>query len=87
MELGNKNMFTCTCEPRWNKASFTIRRQAKDEKAALKFALKFKQFSGGFNNYSNFRYEGKLIETKGLVLLKTGKITKGKIDERGKLIK
>lgn len=65
MNQVEKNMFTCTVEPRWNKPTFTMRRKVKDMESALKEALKFKQLSGGFNFYSNFRYEGNLIDTNG----------------------
>jgi len=71
-----ENTFTCTVEPRWGKPSFTMRRKVENENEALKLAVKFKQLSGGFNNYSNFRYQGKSIDTTGLVHLKTGEIVK-----------
>lgn len=78
MESTLKQLFTCIVEPRWGKPTFTMRKKVNDEQEALTLAVKYKQLSGGFNNYSNFRYEGKLIDTKDLVHLKTGKLRKSK---------
>lgn len=74
MSESQKHIFTCVVEPRSGKASFTMRRKVASEAEALTLAVKFKQLSGGFNNYSNFRYEGRLLDTNGWIHLKTGEI-------------
>lgn len=76
--MENKNLFTCTVEPRWGKPTFTMRKKVENEYEALKLAVMYKQLSGGFNDYSNFRYEGRILNTNGFVHLKTGQLVKNK---------
>lgn len=82
MKKGNNDTyektFTCTVEPRWNKPTFTMRRKVSNKRIALKLAVKLQQLSGGFNFYSNFRYEGELIDTEGYIHLRNGKLIKVK---------
>jgi hypothetical protein len=83
--------FTCRVTKRYEplkaKATYVMQKNVLTFEDALKEALCYHQLSGGFCFFEDFRCDGVTVDVSGKVLLKTGEIVNGRLDNYGKLIK